>query len=315
MRLFVIGFGAAVGLQSGAFGILLVVSSAGFSAVAAVIVVGKRVPDPNISPEDADKPHNVPFVALGTAILWFGWFGFNGGSALASNGSAVAAAANSQIAGSVALFFWLVIDWCCHGRPGLVGLCVGAVAGLATITPASGFIQPWGAFILGVAASTLCYCCCELRKILDLDDALDVWGVHGMGGFIGSVLLGVLADGEECGKADSASAHCINPGTVTRSIEQFGKQLAAAVLVAIYSFLVTFVMLHAINRVMPIRPKERKVLAGLDFHEHGEDAYHTASQDTLRTLYRSSDESTEYSSTLKDTPRSFREDTPLVDAP
>jgi len=194
---------------------------------------------------------------------------------------------NSQIAGSVALFLWLAIDWCCNGRPGLVGLCVGAVAGLATITPAAGFIQPWGAFVIGIAAAALCYCCCELRKKLGLDDALDVWGVHGMGGFIGTVLLGALADGEECEKAESAPVYCVNPGTVTRSIEQLGKQLAAAVLCAIYSFLITFVLLQAINCVMPVRPKEKKVLAGLDVNEHGENAYRTASLDTLRALTES----------------------------
>jgi len=126
-------------------------------------------------------PHNVPFVALGTALLWFGWFGFNGGSALASGGTAVAAAVNSEIAGSVALFLWLVIDWIRLGRPGLVGLCIGAIAGLATVTPAAGFIQPWAAFVLGAIATVLCYGCCELRKKFSVDDALDVWGVHGMG--------------------------------------------------------------------------------------------------------------------------------------
>ncbi|CAE8584816.1 unnamed protein product [Polarella glacialis] len=245
--------------------------TAGFSALASLLVVGKRPSDD----ESRDVPHNVPFVALGTALLWFGWFGFNGGSALGTNGVAVAAAVNSEIAGSVGLFLWLVIDWLRHGRPGLVGLCVGAIAGLATVTPAAGFIQPWGAFVLGIVASLLCYCCCELRKKLGLDDALDVWGVHGMGGFIGSVLLGVLADPEECGDKATAPTFCVNPGTITRSGEQLGKQLAASVLCAVYSFVVTIVILKLINLVVPIKPDSEQVRSGLDLAEHGEMAYHS----------------------------------------
>jgi Amt family ammonium transporter len=238
--------------------------TAGFSALATLLVVGKRpVPE---NPEELDKPHNVPFVALGTAMLWFGWFGFNGGSALASGGPAVAAAVNSEIAGSVALFTWLLIDWFRNGKPGLVGLCVGAIAGLATVTPAAGFIQPWAACVLGFVATFFCYGCCELRKKLGMDDALDVWGVHGMGGFLGTVLLGVLADGEDCGKS------CVNPGTVNRSWEQLGKQLVAAVFCAVYSFIVTYCLLQLINLVTPIRP-EKSRMSQMDAAEHGENAY------------------------------------------
>jgi len=240
--------------------------TAGFSALAALAVVGKRGDE-----EGRDVPHNVPFVALGTALLWFGWFGFNGGSALSSGGTAVAAAVNSEIAGSVALFLWLVIDWYRLGKPGLVGLCVGAIAGLATVTPAAGFIQPWAAFVLGALATIFCYSCCELRKKFGLDDALDVWGVHGMGGFIGTVLLGALADPSECADKTTAPGYCVNPGTITRSGEQFGKQLAASVLCAAYSFIVTFILLKAINLVVQIRPGDEK--ASLDLTEHGEEAY------------------------------------------
>jgi len=135
------GFLAAWGVWDFAGGIV-VHTTAGFSALATLLVVGRREPAEG---EDLHTPHNVPFVALGTALLWFGWFGFNGGSALASGGTAVAAAVNSEIAASVALFTWMIIEWVRHGRPGLVGLCVGAIAGLATITPAAGYVQPWGA--------------------------------------------------------------------------------------------------------------------------------------------------------------------------
>jgi len=262
------GWLAQWGVYDFAGGIVVHIT-AGFSALASLVVVGKRPQDE----ENKDVPHNVPFVALGTALLWFGWFGFNGGSALASGGPAVAAAVNSEIAGSVALFLWLVIDWIRLGRPGLVGLCVGAIAGLATVTPAAGFIQPWAAFVLGAIATVLCYGCCELRKKFSVDDALDVWGVHGMGGFWGTILLGALADPSECGDAATAPKYCVNPGTVTRSGEQFGKQLAAAVLCAVYSFVVTFVLLKLINLVVPIRPSAMGTQRSLDFTEHGEEAY------------------------------------------
>ncbi|CAK9028149.1 unnamed protein product [Durusdinium trenchii] len=237
------GWLAQWGVWDFAGGIVVHVT-AGFSALASLIVVGKREVSEEEA-EDHDRPHNVPFVALGTALLWFGWFGFNAGSALATSGTAVGAAVNSEIAASVALFLWLIIDWIHRGRPGLVGLCVGSIAGLATVTPAAGFIQPWGAFILGCAAATLCYACCELRKKLGFDDALDVWGVHGMGGFIGTVLLGVLADPEECADVELAPPSCVNPGTATASMEQLGKQTCAALLAAVYSVLVTLVILKA----------------------------------------------------------------------
>lgn len=266
------GWMAEWGVWDFAGGIVVHIT-AGFSALASLVVVGKRPMQENN--EDLDKPHSVPFVALGTALLWFGWFGFNGGSALASGGPAVAASVNSEIAGSVALFVWLCIDWIRYGKPGLVGLCVGAIAGLATVTPAAGFIQPWGAFILGILASCCCYACCELRKKFGLDDALDVWGVHGMGGFTGTILLGLLADGLECGVAESIPKHCVNPGTITRSGEQLGKQLAAACLCAVYSFMVSLLLLKAINFVVPIKPLDEHILGGLDAMEHGEDAYHT----------------------------------------
>lgn len=160
--------------------------SAGFSSLATLLVVGKR-------PDHVDNtPHNVPFVALGTGLLWFGWFGFNGGSALSVKGNAVMAAVNTEISASVALFGWIVIEWLHHGRPSLVGLCVGAIAGLATVTPAAGFIQPWGALVLGVLATITCYACCQLIEKLGFDDALDVWAVHGIGGFIGGALRGAV---------------------------------------------------------------------------------------------------------------------------
>ena len=150
------------------------------------------------------------------------------------------------------------------------------------MTPAAGFIQPWGAFVLGVAATVVCYGCCELRKMLHFDDALDVWGVHGMGGFLGTVLLGALADGSECfpeglGEVEGVTApgYCVNPGTITRSGEQFGKQLLAGILTASYSLVVTVALLKGIDVFVPILPQAKGLKRGdsLDLHEHGEQAY------------------------------------------
>jgi len=260
------GFLAEWGVWDFAGGLVVHVT-AGFSALAALVVVGKRP-----ASDDIGVPHNVPFVALGTALLWFGWFGFNGGSALAIGGQAIGAAVNSDIAGGVALTAWIMIDWFRHGKPGVVGLCVGAIAGLATITPAAGFVQPWAAFIIGIVATFWCYGCVEVLNKAGLDDALDVWGVHGMGGFIGTILIGVLADPEEC-LGDAAPSWCIAPGTVARGGEQLMKQAVATLFCAAYSFVVTFCILFVLNKVMPLVPEEGSVREGLDFSMHGEVAY------------------------------------------
>jgi len=275
------GWMAEWGVWDFAGGIVVHIT-AGFSALASLVVVGKRQIPEESTAEDMDVPHNVPFVALGTAMLWFGWFGFNGGSALASGPVAVLAAVNSEIAGSVALFSWMCIDWFRNGKPSLVGACVGAIAGLATVTPAAGFIQPWAAFVLGLCGCLGCYACCEVRRKLKFDDALDVWGVHGMGGFLGTVLLGVLADGDECATASveasgttlayTAPMHCANPGTITRSGEQFGIQLAAALMCAVYSFVVTLLILKLIDVVLPIVHSHTHQ-QHLDDACHGESAY------------------------------------------
>lgn len=238
-------------------GIVVHITS-GFSALATLVVLGPR----NSSDPDHKQPHSVPFVALGTAMLWFGWFGFNGGSALASNGVAVAAAINSQLAGSVALVGWLICDGIRGKKPGLVGACVGAVAGLATVTPCAGFVPSWGAFVLGIVASVVCYQCVLLVERMHLDDALDVWGVHGMGGFVGSILLGVLAQEN------------VNPGTAARSPNLFLVQLCCSVFTAVYSFGVTFVLLTTMDKIVRIRPS--KIVEGdLDKALHGEIAYVT----------------------------------------
>jgi Amt family ammonium transporter len=296
------GWMATWGAWDFAGGLVVHVTS-GFSALASLIVLGERhVPEG--SKANFSQPHNIPFVALGTALLWFGWFGFNGGSALASNGTATVAALNSQIAGSTAMLGWMIMDVLNGKTPGLVGACVGAVAGLATVTPCAGFVQIWAAIVLGIAASLVCYICVELLNKHGFDDALDVWGVHGMGGLTGTILLGVLADDPSCGQppTDGQSlVGCANPNTVTRSADQFLKQLVCTVIVAAYSFGITFVVLNILERTMGIRPRRREEL-DLDYSQHGEVAYvtHANPRDGNLAVY---DTESEYSPTSR-SPRS-----------
>jgi len=238
---------------------IVVHTTAGFSALAAVHFLGSRAKIAGSAP--TNTPHNIPFVALGTALLWFGWFGFNGGSALSATGSSAFAAVNSEIAASTALTVWMIIDWIKMKRPSLVGVCVGAIAGLATITPCAGFVRPWAAFVIGIIASVFCYACCELKNKLKWDDALDVWGVHGMGGAIGSVLVGVLADKDV--------------GGVAASGELFGKQLAGVLLAAAYGYVVCMLILLLIGAVFRLKPNLAEI-TDPDKSFHGETAYNDA---------------------------------------
>jgi len=182
-------------------------------------------------------------VALGTGLLWFGWFGFNGGSALAANGQAAAAFVNTDIAGSVAMLVWLMISWVHEKRPSFVGALTGAVGGLATITPCAGFIEPWAAVVVGVASAVICYMACMFVKKMDWDDALDVFGVHGVGGMLGSVLVGVFAV-KSVGGVD---------GLIAGNMHQFLIQVFAVALTSVYAFVVTMLLLKVVNVFSPIR--------------------------------------------------------------
>ena len=250
------GWMAEWGVKDFAGGIV-VHTTAGFSALAAVHFLGSRAKIMKQGKPD-NTPHNIPFVALGTGLLWFGWFGFNGGSALASTGGAAFAAVNSEISASIALMVWLLIEWFRNGKPSLVGVCVGAIAGLATITPCAGFIRPWGAFVVGLVAAPFCYGCCELKNKFQWDDALDVWGVHGMGGALGSLLLGVLADEAV--------------GGVGPSGEFFGKQLAAVLIAAVYSYGASILILLLIGTMCRLKPSAVEII-DMDHSQHGESAY------------------------------------------
>ena len=260
------GFLAEWGVWDFAGGIVVHIS-AGFSALAAVMAMPHRK---KIEAELDTDPHNIPFVALGTGMLWFGWFGFNAGSALGANTAAANAGINTEISASCALFAWMVIEWLHKGKPTLVGACVGAIAGLATITPAAGFVRPWAAMIIGLLSAPWCYGLVELVKDkLVIDDALDVFAVHGMGGFLGTLCIGIFADE--------------NVGPIKASGELFGKQFAAAVGTAVYAYAVGFALVKVIEKFMKIIPPQHALELGLDASIHGERAYKDTSQNGGKT--------------------------------
>jgi len=238
---------------------IVVHASAGWAALASVLYVGKR--------KFADAPHNIPFIALGTGLLWFGWYGFNAGSELKVDDITSLAFLNTDLAASFAATTWLFVEWKHARKPHFVGLLTGAVAGLATITPAAGFVPIYASVIIGIVSSFVCYYAVQLKNKLQWDDALDVWGVHGVGGLLGIILLGVFA------------STTINPaggvGLIHGSASFFGKQLVAGVGCSLYAFVFTLVMLKAIDRITPVRVGE-EAERGLDEAMHGESAYEDA---------------------------------------
>lgn len=249
------GFLQKLGVVDFAGGIVVHVS-AGIAALATVFFVGSRH-------QQTHEPHNITYVALGTGLLWFGWFGFNGGSALAANGIAATAFVNTDIAGSVAMVAWLLISWLHEKRPSFVGALTGAVAGLATITPAAGFVEPWAAVAIGLASAVVCYLAVQLRIRLQWDDALDVWGVHGVGGMLGSILVGVFAV-KSVGGID---------GLLAGNPHQLAIQTFAVLFTSLYAFTVTMVILKVVNAFAPVRVSKEAEEMGLDHAIHKETAY------------------------------------------
>jgi len=252
------GFLAQMGVVDFAGGIVVHIS-AGMAALASVIYIGKR----KVKPEESLEPHNIVFVALGTGLLWFGWFGFNAGSALAANGIAAQSFVNTDISGSIAMITWLFISWLRDGRPSMVGAMTGAIAGLAAITPCAGYIPSWAAFIVGIASGFVCYYAVLLKSKLGWDDALDVWGVHGVGGALGSVLVGIFAFKDVNGIS----------GLLEGDTHQFLVQLFAVAFTAIYAYVVTYAILKIVDSIVPIRVSEEAEVQGLDEALHGETAY------------------------------------------
>jgi len=233
---------------------------AGMAALASVLFVGRR------RVADA-KPHSIPLVALGTGLLWFGWYGFNAGSELQVDSVTALAFLNTDIAASFAAITWLFLAWFLERKPKFVGLLTGAVAGLATITPAAAFVSTSSAAIIGILAGLVCYGAVSLKNKLKWDDALDVWGVHGVGGALGIILLGVL--GSTVVNPNGADGLLFGGGTF------FFKQLVAIVVSSIYAFGFTYAMLYVINKITPVRTSDTEETM-LDQSLHGETAYEGA---------------------------------------
>ena len=230
---------------------------AGFAALASVFFVGPRA--------IKDRgPHSIPLVALGTGLLWFGWYGFNAGSELAVNSVTAIAFINTDLAASVAGATWLALAWVLEKKPKFVGFLTGAVAGLATITPAAGYVTTAAAFIIGILAGIICYAAIAFKNKRHWDDALDVWGVHGIGGGTGVVLLGVFA-------TTSVNA-AGSEGLLAGGFVFFGVQVMAVALAMVWAFTFTYVMLVLINKVTPVRVTD-VVESDLDEGQLGEDAY------------------------------------------
>ena len=249
------GIMADLGVLDYAGGIVVHIT-AGFAALASVIYVGKRRYQKSL-------PNSIPLVAIGTALLWFGWYGFNAGSGLSPNSISTLAFLNTDIAASFAAITWMIIEWIREGKPKFVGFLTGAIAGLATITPAAGFVPLWAAMIIGVLAGIGCYIAVQFKNKLGWDDALDVWGVHGFSGMIGTILLGVFAS-----KAISSQS-----GLIEGNIEFFIVQFVAVVVSAAYAFLFTYGMLSIINFITPVKVTEEQEEHGIDHIFHGEKAY------------------------------------------
>jgi ammonium transporter, Amt family len=237
---------------------IVVHNTAGMAALASILYVGRR------RVMDAG-PHSIPLVALGTGLLWFGWYGFNAGSEFRVDSVTTVAFLNTDVAASFAAITWMVVGWWQEKRPTFVGLLTGAVAGLATITPAAGYVSPLTAVIIGIASGIVCYFAVALKNRLHWDDALDVWGVHGVGGGLGIVLLGLFAS--------TAFNPAGSDGLMSGNGAFFIKQLVAAALSSVWAFAFTYGMLWLIDRVTPVKVDQAAEESGLDAALHGETAY------------------------------------------
>jgi len=238
---------------------IVVHATAGFAALVATIYVGKRKGGEH-------QPNNIPLVAIGTTLLWFGWYGFNAGSELDIDDITVAAFINTDVSASFAAVTWLLIEWNSgKKKPTFIGLMTGAVAGLATITPAAGYVTVGSAAIIGTMSGFVCYRAVEFKNSMKWDDALDVWGVHGVGGVFGTILLGLFA------------TKMINQGTPDGLFYGGGfvllfKELSALLVAIVWASSFTWGMLHAIDRFVEVKVTDAIQKSGLDFHIHGETA-------------------------------------------
>jgi len=254
------GWLKAKGVLDFAGGIVVHLTS-GAAALAAAIVIGKR----RGWGKEQFVPHNLPMTLLGAGLLWFGWFGFNGGSALAADAIAATAFISTHLAAVSAMAMWILVEWIHRGNPTTLGAASGAIAGLATVTPAAGFISPNSAIIIGIIAGACCYLGVLAKDKLKYDDSLDVVGIHGLGGLIGTICLGIFA------------SKAINPnganGLLAGNPSFLGTQIFAVVVVAVYAFVVSFILFKIIDLLIGLRVSDEDEIKGLDKSLHSETAY------------------------------------------
>ncbi|MBI1205238.1 MAG: ammonium transporter [Rhodopseudomonas sp.] len=243
---------------------LVVHLSAGIAGLVSAIVIGKRrgYGHENLS------PHDLTLAVIGTGLLWVGWMGFNGGSALGANSRAVMAITATHLAASAGAFTWMALEWYTRGKPSVLGIISGAVAGLGTITPASGYVMPMQGVLIGLIAGAVCFwACTSLKTRLGYDDSLDVFGVHGVGGLIGTAMVGIFAVG-------SLSATPELPGGVSGLVEGHSQQLLAQLygigVTMLWSAGMTFVILKLVGFMVPLRVRHEDEIIGLDVSQHGE---------------------------------------------
>lgn len=235
--------------------------TAGFAALAFALVIKQRKGFTVINME----PNNIPYTILGAALLWFGWFGFNGGSAIGANGIAANAFLVTNIAGSASALTWMTINWI-YRKPSALGMATGAIVGLAAVTPACGYITPASAIIIGVVAAIISYSCINLRNKWKIDESLDVWACHGMGGLWGVIATGIFA------------SKAVNPngsdGLIYGNWKLLGSQIVAALVVVVFSFVITFVLAKLIDKFWGLSVSDAEEHVGLDISQHGEEAYY-----------------------------------------
>jgi ammonium transporter, Amt family len=233
----------------------------GISALAAALLIGKR----KGYLQEAMYPHNLPMTVLGAGLLWFGWFGFNAGSALSAGTLSTMAFVATHISAVSATVIWVIIEWLHRGKPTMFGAATGSIAGLATITPASGFVSPMSSLIIGLAAGAICYLSLNVKGKLGYDDSLDAFGVHGIGGIIGTLATGLFAQ------------TLINPaggnGLFFGSHQLLIHEITAILVTVVYSFGVTVILLKVIDMFIGLRVNEESEVSGLDISQHGESGY------------------------------------------
>lgn len=238
---------------------LVVHITAGVGALLACIMVGKR----RDYPKGQILPHNLPMTVTGAGMLWVGWFGFNGGSALGANGDAAMAILVTHISASCGALGWMIIEWMRNGKPSVLGIATGSIAGLAAITPASGSVGPLGAVVIGSVSTTLCYwMCTTIKSKYKYDDSLDVFGVHGIGGLVGTILVAVFAAPALGGKVEGLEIG-----------KQLGVQAFAAVVVTIITFVFSYIILKGIQATIGLKVDQQDEVIGLDLVSHGESGY------------------------------------------